>query len=146
MFFFFLNSDSILSVFHYCIANHLNLGWKQQLLYYIHGFCVAGIQRRQAFLLQNVWILIWECSKCWDCLSGWVLGAGFFIDMSGGWAEWFEGLDYYQSCLHMASSCGLGYDSCIWEEHLETECSMRLRQKLRGFFLTSLRNHAVTPP
>lgn len=79
-------------------------------------------------------------------LSGWVLGAGCFIHMSGGWAEWFEGWDYYQNAytwpLHVAWAVAAGSG----RKHLETDCSTRLRQKLQGFFLTRLWSHAVTPP
>lgn len=82
-------------------------------------------------------------------LSSWVLGAGCFIHMSGGWAEWSEDLDCHQSActwlLHVSwASHRVAAGS--QRKHLEKDCSMRLRQKLQGFFSTRLRNHAVTPP
>lgn len=119
MFFFYLNSNSILSLFHCCITNHPKLGCKTTATYYVHEFYVSRIQRGQVSLLQNVWVLIWECSKDWEWF-GWLSVGSWLLHSHVWWLGWvIRRLGLLPECLHMASSCGLGCSQCgswIWEE------------------------------
>lgn len=109
VFFSYLNSNSILSVFHCCITNHPNLGCKTTAVLFCSWILyIRNSERASVFESRTAESSCGNVQKPGSDLSGWVLGAGCFIHMSGGWAEWSEDLDCHQ-CLHMASSCVLGF-------------------------------------
>lgn len=112
-------------------------------------FVYQEFREGKCLCVQNFWVLMWQCSKAWEWFE-WLSVGSWLLHSHVWWLGWvIRRLGLPPECLHMASSCVLGFSqsgSWISEGHLEKDCSMRLRQQLQGFFPTRFRNHAVTPP